>query len=228
MHAERPDECFWIMPHQHCHGLAYNAVSYCQWMRSLDDDQLRDIYSYYRDYVRLLMRHFTGRRWLGKCLAHMNYAPVLHDVFPGAKLIRLHRDPREAVFSYCALTAAFTRAIAPAFDPWRCFDLIVEEFADGARRMMRCHENITCVDVLYTDLVARPVATVAMIYEELGLIFSNEFGRALAVAAAPRPPPRPARSGQAQRGLDEATITRAMQPYTAWAEAKWGAAPWTG
>jgi hypothetical protein len=225
MHAERPDECYWIMPHQHCHGLAYNARSYCQWLRSLGHDQLHDVYVCYRDYVRLLMKNFAGRRWLGKCLAHMNFVPVLHEVFPGAKLVRLHRDPREAVSSYCALTAAFAKTMLPGADPWRCFDLIVEEFADGARRMMHADETLACADVLYTDLVSRPAETVAQLYEKLGLPFSDEFESALAVAAAKAPPPRVARPSLPHP--DETKIRDAMAPYIAWAEARWGRGVWT-
>ncbi|HWA23768.1 MAG TPA: sulfotransferase [Caulobacterales bacterium] len=228
MHPERPDECYWIIPHQHCHALAYNAETYCQWMGALSDDEMRRIYECYRDYARLLMRNFPGRRWLGKCLAHMHYIPVLHQVFPGAKLIRLHRDPREAVLSYCALLGAFTKAMLPDRDPFQSRNLVVEAFAEGASRMLHCHASTDCVDILYDDLVSSPIETIMHIYEKLGLAYSDEFHRALARAAALPASPRRAPLQLTDVGLSEGKIRSAMPGYFSWAATKWGARIWGG
>lgn len=225
MHAERPDECYWIMPHQHCHALAYNAGAYCAWMAALSDDALCAIYAAYADYVRLLMQHFSSSRWLGKCLAHMHFVPVLHRVFPTAKLIRLHRNPSDAVASYCGLIGAFTKHMLPGRDPFQSRRLVVDVFAAGAGRMMRADQTLACVDVLYDDLVARPVETIATIYGALGLPYSEACHRAL-IKASTTTPARPSRLALADVGLSRPQVHAAMGDYYAWAEARWGAGIW--
>lgn len=224
MHAERPDECYWLIPHQHCHALAYNAASYCEWMHTLCRDDLISLYSCYRDNSRLLMRHFPHRRWIGKCLAHMHFAPVLHEVFPRATLIRLHRDPAEAVASYCGLIAAFTKSAFPARDPFQSRGLVVDTFASGARRMLQAAPSIRCIDVRYADLVADPVGTIDFIYTALDRSAPDAV-RAAAMRAATTPDARRRRASLSDAGLERRRIARAMDGYLAWARQRWGPDP---
>jgi hypothetical protein len=225
MHPESPEECYWLIPHQHCHALAYNAASYCDWLAGLSHNELACIYGYYADYVRLLMSRYQGQIWLGKCLAHMHFVPVLHEVFPRAKLIRLHRDPRKVIASFCRLLGAFTRGALPDHDPFQARQLVVDVFNDGVRRMMNPNPSIKCADVLYEELVASPFQTVARIYDEFELEAPLDNWRKLSdVVSRPAPPARLTDDPNAIDGVRE---TDAMKEYIAWAESKWGAGIWS-
>ena len=91
--ADTPEECVLL------HAYALNGVQmgtevmlepYASWYREQD---LRPMYAYYADLLRLLDWQRPGQRWLLKAPAHMWAIDALIETFPDVSIVWSHRDP---------------------------------------------------------------------------------------------------------------------------------------
>lgn len=124
-------------------------------------------------FMRKLDRLFGGRRLLIKNPVYTARPAQLLRLFPGAKIVHIHRDPFEVFPSMQNFYAKLFPVMA--LQPWDHVDV------DGAilriyDRMMRQFTEETAglaapdfVEVAYSDLNADPLGTIAHIYDALDL-----------------------------------------------------------
>ena len=226
MAPEAPDECHWMMRHSPLWAVFYDVPDYWDWLKSLSPEELRRLYAHYRLQVQHLQLHERGY-WVSKAFSHLHFLPVLHDVFPDARLVRLHRDPCAAVPSLCSLARAYRSIFSRRVDPAAIGAGILDLFLDGMARSMaldRARPEAPSVDVLYDELVADPVGTVRRVHETLGYPHDAALDRAMQAwldraAAAPR---YRHRYSLEEFGLSRAQVLDRSAEYLAWAEARCG------
>ena len=180
--AQAPDECHWMMRHGAHLSLRLPATGYWEWFRKLETEQLRRLYSYYRLQVKSLQLFNHRGRWLSKSAVHDLYAPVLFDVFPDARIIRLHRDPCVCIASLASLTAKFRRLYTPNVDCNELGRFMLEWYAEGRERSLMSLNQAgsrLVFDLSFDDLTRNPIAAVREMYAYFEWAYPRELENAM-------------------------------------------------
>lgn len=159
---------FWGMKHE----TQWQVPSYGRWCERQDAGPA------YAQMARLLkligwsQQASSLRPWVLKCPQHMLDLPELLRIFPDARLIVTHRDPREVVGSAASLAWNQTVIYSDHADPHS----IGEEWLRKTRllvdRMRRARETIPAdrvIDVHYDEMDRDWRGTMARVYRFLGL-----------------------------------------------------------
>ncbi|EEA02611.1 conserved hypothetical protein [Burkholderia sp. H160] len=136
----------------------------------------RPVYQYLKQCLQVLT-FLTGRkRWLLKCLQHMEQLTVLNETFPGATIIINHRDPVASIQSAItgvAYSARITRTKVR-------LDQIADYWIDRYERLLRaCARDrdtldpARTVDVYFHELMEDPMKIVGEIYSMADLPLSE-------------------------------------------------------
>jgi hypothetical protein len=146
------------------HGVPQEAVS--RWS---------DDFHYYL--AKLSILH-GGRRLLLKNPAHSARIPMLSSLFPTARFIHVHRDPRDVIPSTRKLYRTMLERVAlQDFDmtaverhiEWS-YPVLMDALFGGLKALPAERH----IDVAYDDLVREPLSVVQSIYQAFGL---SGFGR---------------------------------------------------
>lgn len=156
----------------------FQIPSYYQWLTQAD---LSVPYAYYKRMLKLLQWKNPRSHWLLKSPSHTESLPVLFKVFPDAQVVYTHRDPIKARASVTNLlgtlywmrsdkpfdAAAFERLLTPEAYA-HSLNRVIEQIEDGSIPRSRIH------DLLFADLMAQPQETLARLYQQMGLPFSEQ------------------------------------------------------
>jgi hypothetical protein len=155
----------------------YEVPTYNRWL--LDEADLATAYRWHRTYLEHLQSAHMGERWLLKSPAHLWHLEALLAEYPDAIVIQTHRDPLKVIASVSALTAHLRQMgsdspslpAAAAQYEHDIFDGLDRGLA-ARRRGLLPPEQV--VDVQFTDFMADPFATIASLYDRLGLTLSAD------------------------------------------------------
>ncbi|HEX9322551.1 MAG TPA: sulfotransferase [Xanthobacteraceae bacterium] len=221
MRAQAPDECHWMMRHTTLNVMLYRVPQYWAWLKRLSVAELHELYAHYKLQVQHLQLFHRGNHWVSKAFTHLHYLPVLFDVFPDAKVVRLHRHPCRAVPSLCSLAASYRGIYSDRVDREEIGQTMFDVFLDGMERSRDIDRRVGpqhFIDVQYAELVRDPIAVVRRIYRQFGYPYSAAFEEQLlrftvneAGAARPRHVYR-----LEQFGLSQAVVTDRSKEYLAW------------
>ena len=103
LQAEWPDECSWLFRNSFAsmiHGFSYFIPGYVAWMLARD---MGEDYRYYRKQLQAILSLRSGNPLVLKDPCHTWHIPELLATFSGARIIQLHRNPREVVPSFISL-----------------------------------------------------------------------------------------------------------------------------
>jgi hypothetical protein len=179
--ADTPEECVLI------HAYALSGVQlgveimlepYGSWLRSED---LRPLYSYYADLLRLLDWQRPGERWLLKAPAHMWGIDALIETFPDVSVVWSHRDPVACTASICSMTQSLFGPLAEV-DPMWLGPVVMDWYATSLERGLAARDQndpARFVDVAHDDFVADSLGVVERIYEHFGTAMPDEARTAL-------------------------------------------------
>jgi hypothetical protein len=226
MAPDAPDECHWMMRHSPLWVMLYDVPDYWAWLKSLSSSELRQLYAHYRlqvQHVTLLKRGY----WVSKAFSHLHFMSVLHDVFPDARIIRLHRDPTAAIPSLCSLAQSRRSIYSSRVDPRAIGAGMLDLFLDGMARSMaldRARPDAPVVDVHFAELVADPIGTARRVLGRLGYPCDASAERAMQayLEKAAAAPAYQHRYSLEEFGLDRAEVLDRSAEYLAWAEARCG------
>lgn len=168
-----PEECGLAMGTD-LRNWAFSATtrleSYTQWLAGQD---LGPAYRHYRTVLQALDRG-DGRRWVLKAPPHVAELPRLAAAFPGAIVVHLHRDIVETIASGASLFAVFRSTYSDEVDAADVGRFQADQTERWLRRALAfrrdpASEQVTVVDLAYTDLVCDPVAAVSTVYLAAGM-----------------------------------------------------------
>jgi hypothetical protein len=228
---EAPDECHWMMRHSPLTVTLYRVPEYWTWLKTLSEDDLRSLYQGYRRQVQQLQLFDRRGHWLSKAFSHLHYMPVLHDVFPDANVVRLHRHPCQAIPSLCSLVSIYRRLTTRRIDGNEIGATLLDMFVDGMDRLMRVPQTVAAthaIDISYDELtadpVAGPIAVVRRIYDRFGYAYTPAFEQAMVRSLeAQRAAERPRHVYTVEQfGLSHAQVVECAGDYLRWSEARCG------
>jgi Sulfotransferase family len=226
MAARAPDECHWIMRHSPLLPMLYEAPEYWTWLKQLNAGELEQLYAHYRLQAQYLQLFCPGRHWVSKATAHLHFLPALFRVFPDARMVRLHRDPCEAIPSLCSLVTCFRRLFSSRVNHGEIGATILDMFVDNMRRSMAAPEDRSdrIIDIQFADFVADPIAAVRRIYAQFGYPYGADFEEEMVrylreqrIAARPRHS-----YALGQFGLSRAMVIERSAEYLEWVRPRCG------
>ena len=221
IHAATPDgpeECDALLQNDFAsHHLddMFDAPAYSAWLATAP---LRKEYRSYVGQLNLLRRPEEGAMpWVLKSPSHLGHLDALIEACPEATIVHCHRHPAEAVPSYASLILSLRRAYSDEVSP----------AAVGRQALNRCRSAMTralavrvedpdrFIDVSYVELVRRPEATVAALYERLDRSRPEAFEASVGdwLARHPQHQHGVHRYTLADFSLDTAELEAAFGPY---------------
>lgn len=179
--AEAPEEDVLLLDLSFRSTVAEATLRVPTFSRWLEDQDQEPAYRMLERALKLLAWQSHGAdakvRWVLKTPHHLEWIEVLLGVFPDAKVIWTHRDPKTTVASFCSMVAHGRGLFSDRVDPHevgRDWGRKVERMVRRAMDARRSAGERYFVDVRYEDLTGKPIDTLKRIYGELGLPFDRE------------------------------------------------------
>jgi hypothetical protein len=155
---------------QHFEGTA-DVPSYVRWWLGCD---MVPAYWHHRRVLKLLQWRCPPTRWNLKSPPDICHLEGLTRIYPDVRIVWTHRDPARILPSVCKLIAALRAIYSPTVDLHRLgreqLALWSAAMHRGLAFRQRAGES-QFTDVLMDDIVARPIDTVAGVYQRFGLSF---------------------------------------------------------
>ncbi|MGW5641701.1 sulfotransferase family protein [Saccharopolyspora sp. NPDC003752] len=174
--ATMPEECHRLTANtfrDSIFALRYHVPSYAEW---LSRQSMVDSYDFHRTQLKCVLARDSGDPVVLKSPTHLWHLDDLAEVYPHAKLIRMHRSPAVAVASVCSLTSVVRGASSDAVDDHeigRYWLRRVSTALDGMRSGQAPFATPP-LDLRYDDLVADPIGVVAQVCDYVGVPLTAE------------------------------------------------------
>ncbi|MCB0996260.1 MAG: sulfotransferase [Acidimicrobiales bacterium] len=152
---------------------------YHQWWRQAD---LTDTYHYHRRVIRLLGSRRPPDLWLFKAPHHKFHLEAVVAAYPDVRFVMTHRDPAKVVPSYASIVSTYMPAPRTERDLHRVGREVAEHLRLGMENAIAARERLgpeRFIDVHHRQLAADPLATVASVYEQLGMEFTPDHAAAI-------------------------------------------------
>lgn len=160
LHADSPDECSWLFRHAFSSlalAFQYYVPSY---RRFLLARPAHAAYADYRLWLQILRRQHPRGTLVLKDPCHLWHLDALRSTFPDARVVRLRRDPAEAVASLASLCHALHGMDSSRTDKRRTADEVLEMVDAASVRLAGvARSDPWLLDVPYRELVADPLGT---------------------------------------------------------------------
>ena len=174
--ADGPEECIHLTNHTFIdvqYGVECYMEPYATFFRQVDR---KPIYEYHHNLLRMLQWQRPGDRWLLKAPYHLWSLDLLVDHYPDCSIINTHRNPLEAVGSYCSMM----EKLMPERENIDKIDLGLRVFtylADQVDLSMKVRKSIDptrVLDIHFKDFLVTPMQSVEQIYNYFNLPMSNK------------------------------------------------------
>jgi hypothetical protein len=155
----------------------YEVPTYNRWL--LDEADLAPAYRWHRRFLEHLQSGHMGDRWLLKSPAHLWHLGALLAEYPDAVVIQTHRDPLKVIASVSALAAHLRQMASDSPSLAAAAEQYGHDIFDGLDRGLAARRSgllpaAQVVDVQFTDFMADPFATIASLYDRIGLDLTTE------------------------------------------------------
>lgn len=189
--AELPVECLMFQMHEFMSAQYFGTLDIPSYMMYAMMSDRTSAYRYEYRMLQVMQHQRPGTRWVLKGPTHQERLEVLFDVFPDARVVHLHRDPRKMIPSSYSLmgTLRWMRSdsvdlSALEFMPMSMqttFEKGIQQREDGAVPVEQIY------DLRYADLVRDPVEALRACYEHHALPFSNAHASGIRHYLAAKP-----------------------------------------
>ncbi len=193
--ADGPEEC------THLHELAFDTESfaligpargYREWLDERDAVRKGMRYEWQVRSMNAIVADRSpadrGDRWVLKAPQHLCQLDDLLETFPGATVIRMHRDPVAAMGSVASLVDATGQLLTPGLPPdhgEELLEIFTEWQSKGDEAMPRHHDRI--LEVHYDDLVADPMGFIDRVHGHAGLPVDGDHADSVTAHLRRRP-----------------------------------------
>ena len=173
--ADTPEECVIPMAitfenvHQ---GIEVLLEPYASFFRARD---LEPQYRYYQDLLKMIDWQRPGERWLLKSPAHLWAMDVIVKTFPDCCIVLTHRDPVEAIASYCSMMETLLESQGCSPQPG-LGETVLDFCATSLERgyaVRDASDPRRFIDIRFADFVADSMAVMQGIYDHFELDFSS-------------------------------------------------------
>jgi hypothetical protein len=200
---------------QHFEGMA-EVPSYIEWWLGSD---MEPAYRHHARVLKLLQWRCPPKRWNLKNPPDVFFLDAMTRVYPDARIVWTHRDPAKVLPSVCSLIATVRSIFCDDTGRGRLGRAELDLWVEGIRRAMDYRDragDAAFADVFMDDLVARPIETVAAVYDRFALSFTAEAERRMHawLDANPQGKHGAHRYTLEEFGLDLAEVREAFRPYT--------------
>jgi hypothetical protein len=171
---------------QHFEGMAH-VPSYIRWW--LDCDMV-PAYRHHERVLRLLQWRCPPTRWFLKSPPDLCHLDAFATVYGRARIVWTHRDPAKVLASVCKLICIVRRMQTDQVDLHELGREQLALWSEGVRRALAFRREAgeeRFADVFMDDLVADPIATVARLYDRVGLPFTAPAESAMRAWSAEHP-----------------------------------------
>lgn len=196
----------------------YRVPEYQQWL--LHEADLGSAYRYHRLFLQYLQSAHPGGRWVIKSPAHSWSLGALYQEYPDALVVHTHRDPLRVICSLASLVDLLRRLASDDVTISRVAAEWVDDIVLGLDRAVAARKDGTVpegqsVDVLFRDFVADPMATVATIYDRLGIELTDVAETAMRTFLAANPQEKHGghKYSFADTGLDAGLLRERTRSY---------------
>jgi len=213
---EEPTECVFVLM-QDFKSTSWDSFlpmpGYSEFLLSCDTEPA------YRWHKRLLqhLQENNHGRWTLKAPGHALFVRDLMKVYPDARIVWMHREPATVVASLCSLVQGAHRRFASEADLGWIAEYYPRQLAEHVDRMLAFESEHPgrVFNVLYKDVVARPVETVEKLYSEMGLPLDAATSAAVDrwVSDHPRGAGGEHKYSLEQFGVDPARVDRLFARY---------------
>ncbi len=217
--AGAPEEEVVLLDHSFASTVSeasYHVPSFARWLESYDHTPA---YAYLSRALRLLSwQRRQPKRWVLKTPHHLEHLPLVARVFPGARVVQTHRDPRVTVASFCSMVAHGRGIFSDAVDPHevgRHWLRKIRRMLDRAMDARDGGEAPPVLDVRYDELLDDPMRAIARVYDFAERPLTGAARRAMHAWLSRNPQHQHGRHryALADFGLDEARVAEATQRY---------------
>ena len=213
-------ECIAILSHSFLSSrfhTTYRVPSYQAWLKEQD---LRPAYAYHRQFLQHLQWRMPAERWVLKAPAHCYALDALFAVYPDARVVHTHRDPRTVLGSVASLTLTLQSAFAEKLDRVEIGREVVQSWTEGLAHAMRVRHTGTIApdrffDVQYHDLLRDPIDAVRRIYTHFDVPLTADAERRMRSHLVLNPQYKHGRHEYDLKafGLDGPSLDRHFRPY---------------
>ena len=150
----------------------YRVPDYERWL--MYEADMAPAYRWHRRFLQHLQAMQQPQPWLLKSPAHMWHLGALMGEYPDAVVIQTHRDPLKVVASVSALVAHLRQLASDDTSVAEAAAGMSEEIFLGLDRSIEARDDGVLaagqvIDVQFSDFMADSSATIAAIYDQLGL-----------------------------------------------------------
>ena len=201
------------------HDAQWHVPSYAQWC---EGENPVEAYRHMANLLRLIgwsQQESSLRPWILKTPQHMLDLPALLEVFPDARLIFTHRDPKQVVGSAASLAWNQTIIYSDHHDPAQTGRQWLSKTATMIERMRAARDAIPrdrMIDVQYDDMETDWRGTMERVYRFLELDMAPAVdGMQRFLDRSARLKRRPHRYSLAEFGLRADEVDERFADYTA-------------
>jgi Sulfotransferase family len=160
----------------------YRVPSYARWL--LDEADMGPAYRWHRRFLQHLQSRHPAHRWVLKSPGHIWHLEALLAEYPDALLVQTHRDPLRIIASIGSLVSTLRSMASDDVDAPAVSAEFADYIIDGLDRSLEARLDGTVpadqvVDTQFASFMADPLATIATIYDRLGLELTAEAESAM-------------------------------------------------
>ncbi len=190
--------------------------SYVQWWLGCD---MTPAYRHHRRVLKLLQWRCPPTRWNLKSPPDICHLDAMTAEYPDVRIIWTHRDPAKVLPSVCKLIAVIRALCSEHVDLHALGRAELALWSEAMRRGLAFRRRVgddAFADVFMDDVVARPIETVAGVYDHFGLPFTAPAEAAMRAWSAANPQHKHGapRYTLAEFGLTLGEVRAAVRDYT--------------
>jgi Sulfotransferase family len=148
----------------------YYVPSYLRWLERRGHDAA---FRFHKRFLQHLQAQGgASRRWVLKCPDHVFTLDSIFATYPDARIVFMHRDPREVLPSVAKLTEALRAPFTRRHDKRAIGAEITQRCYEGVERMLVAADSLPQSSVLnlsFEELVTDPLRTLGKLYRHFDL-----------------------------------------------------------
>lgn len=170
--ADTPEECWGLFANT-CAVLNYDFQSGLRaFGNHLFANDMTWAYAEYKRMLKMLLHQRPAEQLVLKCPEHLWFLDGLLNVFPDAGVVWTHRDPFDAVASYCSMMSMNRRVYYGRVELKKLGPYVMDRFHLGIERANAVRDarpDARIMDMRFVDLVQDQAAAVRRIHEHFDL-----------------------------------------------------------